>query len=75
MFPRITNSAPSPLHLATINGYAASLGCLARTLGPIVSGPLFRLGQEIGHIELPFWTLGGVAGLGVVLSVYLKDHP
>ena len=72
---RITNTAPSPLHLATINGTAASFGCLARTLGPVISGPMFRLGVNIGYVGLPFWTLGAVAGLGVAVSCVLQDHP
>ncbi|KAI9772141.1 MAG: hypothetical protein M1839_002553 [Geoglossum umbratile] len=69
----ITNSSPSPLYLATINGRAASLGCLARTLGPIVSGPLFRLGLRVGYIGLPFWALGGIAGVGLVVSYFSDD--
>lgn len=72
---RITNTAPSPSFLATINGTAASLGCLARTLGPVISGPLFRLGLQAGYVGLPFWTLGVVSGIGLVISQFLRDYP
>jgi hypothetical protein len=72
---RITNTAPSPIYLARINGTAASLGCLARTLGPATTGWLFRLGRDIGYIGLPFWSLGAVAGMGLAVSYSLQDHP
>jgi hypothetical protein len=71
---RVTNSAPSRIYLAVINGRAASLGCLARTLGPIISGPLFRLGLEVGYIGLPFWTLGAVASMGLAVSCFADDY-
>src|SRR5271156_1035580 len=69
---RITNTAPSPIYLSTINGAATSLGCLARTLGPAVSGMLFRLGLDVGSAGLAFWALGAVAGLGLVVSFTLR---
>jgi len=62
------------MHLATINGAAASFGCLARTLGPLVASPLFRLGNQVGYIGLPFWLLGVVAGFGVINSLFLREH-
>lgn len=71
---RLTNTVPSPIYLATVNGAAASLGCLARTLGPAVSGPLFKLGLQIGYVGLPFWLLSVVTGLGGIVSLYLVDH-
>ncbi|KFY29274.1 hypothetical protein V493_02449 [Pseudogymnoascus sp. VKM F-4281 (FW-2241)] len=70
----IRNTVPSPIYLATVNGAAASLGCLARTLGPAVSGPLFRLGLQTGYVGLPFWLLGVVTGLGGIVSLYLVNH-
>ncbi|KFY49161.1 hypothetical protein V495_00680 [Pseudogymnoascus sp. VKM F-4514 (FW-929)] len=70
----ITNTVPSSMYLAKVNGAAASLGCLARTLGPVVSGPLFRLGLQTGYVGLPFWLFGAVTGLGGIVSLYLTDH-
>jgi hypothetical protein len=72
---RITNTAPSRIHLARINGMATSLSCLARTLGPATVGWLFRLGRNIGYIGLPFWCLAAVAGMGLAESYSLQDHP
>jgi hypothetical protein len=71
---RVKSTVSSPIYLATGNGAAASLGCLARTLGPAVSGPLFRFGLQIGYVGLPFWLLGVIAGLGGIVSLYLVDH-
>ncbi|KAL2786239.1 major facilitator superfamily domain-containing protein [Aspergillus keveii] len=71
----ITNTAPGPQHLATINGVAASLSCLARSVGAAVSGSMFHQGLHIGNLGLPFWTLAGVALVGAVLSWALRDEP
>jgi hypothetical protein len=72
---RITNTAPSPVHLARINGASASLGCLARTFGPAVSGVLYRWGLQIGCIGLPFWSLSAIMGVGFGVSFLLRDYP
>ncbi|KAH8761399.1 MFS multidrug transporter [Hyaloscypha finlandica] len=71
----ITNTAPSTVHLAKINGASASLGCLARTLGPAVSGALYRWGLQIGFIGLPFWSLSAIMGVGLGVSFLLRDYP
>jgi hypothetical protein len=41
----------------------------------LVSGPLFRFGVSIRLVGLPFWALGAVAGIGLVLATFLKDCP
>ncbi|KAI9375231.1 hypothetical protein BJX61DRAFT_494803 [Aspergillus egyptiacus] len=71
----IANTSPAPVYLATINGAAASLSCLARSVGAAVSGSMFHQGLKVGNIGLPFWTLAGVAALGAVLSCFLRDEP
>lgn len=71
---RITNTVPSPIYLATVNGAATSLRCLAQTLGPAISGPLLRLGLQTGYVGLPFWLLGAVKGMGSIVSLYLVDR-
>ncbi|PGH02299.1 hypothetical protein GX51_04740 [Blastomyces parvus] len=71
----ITHTSPSPLHLATVNGAASSLGCLARSVGAAMSGSIFRLGLQEGVIGLPFWTLGAIALTGAILSCFMRDEP
>ncbi|KFY00098.1 hypothetical protein V490_01476 [Pseudogymnoascus sp. VKM F-3557] len=70
----ITHTLPSRDYLSEVNGRAAQVGCLARALGPAVSGQLFKLGLQIGYVGLPFWLLGAVTGLGGIVSLYLTDH-
>jgi hypothetical protein len=74
-YGRLTNTTPSPMHLATVNGAAASIGCLARSIGAAVSGSMFHVGLTSGYIGIPFWTLGAIAATGSVLSWFLKDEP
>ncbi|KAK3347043.1 major facilitator superfamily domain-containing protein [Lasiosphaeria hispida] len=71
----ITNTVPSKQALAKINGAAASFGCLARSVGPLLSGKLFDLGVQRGHMEIPFWLLAAVALAGAGESIFLADHP
>lgn len=72
---RLTNATPAREYLATINGVAASLGCLARTLGPMVLGPLFKLGIKVGFAGLPFSAMSLVAGAALLVAVFLRNHP
>lgn len=74
-YNRITNTSPSSQALAKINGAAASLGCLARSVGPLLTGKLFALGLREGYLQIPFWTLGAVAVLGGLEALLLKDYP
>ncbi|EAS30115.3 uncharacterized protein CIMG_08861 [Coccidioides immitis RS] len=60
--------------LARINGVAASFGCLARSIGPLISGRLFKWGIQEGYIGIAFWTLSTVAFIGALESFFLLDH-
>lgn len=70
----LTNNAPSPIYLATINGVAASCGCLAKTAGPATVGALYEIGTGAGNIGIPFWILGLVALLTLGLSLFLREQ-
>lgn len=70
----LTNTAPSPLYLATINGVAASCSCLARSAGPATVGALFQVGLDVRNIGVPFWTLGVVSLITLGLTVTLQEH-
>ncbi|EGE08450.1 MFS multidrug transporter [Trichophyton equinum CBS 127.97] len=71
----LTNTAPLPLHLATVNGAAASMGSLARSVGAAVSGSIFHLGLQHHVIGFPFWALAIIALFGSILSRFLRDEP
>lgn len=73
MLLSITNTTPSKEGLARVNGAAASFGCLARSLGPLISGKLLAIGVATRHLEIVFWALGGVALLGLVEAPFLRD--
>jgi MFS family permease len=72
---RVTNTAPSKTYLASINGAAAAMGCLARSIGPLVAGRLFDWGLHVKFVIVPFWVLAGVALCGAAESILLADHP
>jgi len=72
LFPRITNMTPCKTGLAKANGAAASLSCLARSIGPLMTGKLFAFGVATRHLEAPFWALGGVALIGAAQSLFFR---
>ncbi|KAI1175353.1 MFS general substrate transporter [Nemania sp. FL0916] len=69
----IANSAPSPLALGTINGFAASTGSLCRAFGPTISGILYTVGLQSGYSGLAWWTSALVAIGGAVVGLQISD--
>ena len=65
---------PNREFLARINGASASLSCLARSMGPLLTGKLFEVGEQIGYGGIAFWVLGVVAVLGGAESFLLRDY-
>ncbi len=66
---------PSKQYLATVNGAAASLSCLARSIGPVTAGPLFDWSTKRDLIGLPFWILSAVSAIGALEAWVLRDYP
>jgi len=65
----ITNCAPNPSYLGSINGLAQTLSAGARSFGPFAAGGLFTLGTRLNHGEwLPWGIFGGVAIAGFIVS-------
>lgn len=72
--PRITNVTISSRHLAMVNGAAASFSCLARSIGPLIAGPIFDWGVANKLIVLPFWCLAVVALVGAAQGWLLRER-
>ena len=69
----ITNAAPSKTVLGTINGVAASTACLARSLGPTVTGSIHAFGLKFGYNGLGWWAGGLVCAIGAFESFMIED--
>ena len=69
----LTNAAPSKSVLGTINGVAASTACLARALGPTVTGAIHSAGLNIGCNGLAWWAGGIVCAIGALESFWMED--
>ena len=74
IFIRITNTAPTPEDLSAVNGASASFSCLARSIGPLITGPLFDWSNTEGIAGLPFWAMAVVAAMAAIEAWFLKDH-
>ena len=68
----VNNCTPDPSVLGTIHGVAASVGSLARTLGPAVAGLLFAVGLDIRFVGLTWWVLAGMGAFAVLTSRWVR---
>lgn len=69
----ITNAAPKPSTLGTLNGLAQTLSAGGRAVGPLASGGLFTVGTGLKNGEFLAWfVFGGIALVGLVCSVTLR---
>ncbi|RVX65997.1 hypothetical protein B0A52_09923 [Exophiala mesophila] len=69
----LANAAPSKSVLGTINGVAASTACLARSLGPVVTGLIHSAGLKLGYNGLGWWAGGIVCAIGALESYWMED--
>lgn len=69
----LANAAHSKTVLGTINGVAASTACLARALGPIVSGSIHSAGLKVGYNGLAWWAGGLVCAIGALESYWMEE--
>jgi MFS family permease len=69
----LVNAAPSKKVLGTLNGIAASSASLARTIGPIMAGVLQAAGLRMGYAGLSWWSCGGVAVIGAIVSLWQEE--
>jgi hypothetical protein len=69
----IANAAPSKSVLGSINGVAASTACLARALGPTITGFFHSAGLKIGYNGLAWWIAGMVCAIGAFESFWMEE--
>lgn len=69
----LANAAHSKSVLGTINGVAASTACLARALGPIVTGSIHSAGLKLGYNGLAWWAGGIVCAIGALESYWMEE--
>jgi hypothetical protein len=69
----IANAAPSKTVLGSINGVAASIACLARALGPTVTGFFHTAGLKVGYNGVAWWIGGVVCAIGAFESFWMEE--
>jgi hypothetical protein len=69
----LANAAHSKSVLGTINGVAASTACLARALGPVVTGSIHSAGLRLGYNGLAWWAGGIVCAIGALESYMMEE--
>lgn len=71
----ITNCAPDPSSLGSVNGLAQTLSAAGRAFGPFAAGGLFTLGTKYHHGEwIPWGVFGGIAVIGFVVSFGIRQE-
>ncbi|KIX99873.1 uncharacterized protein Z520_04509 [Fonsecaea multimorphosa CBS 102226] len=69
----LANAVPSKKVLGRVNGTAASMACLARAGGPIVTGLVHTAGLKLGCSGLAWWAGGLVCAAGALESYWVED--
>lgn len=69
----IANAAPSKSVLGSINGVAASIACLARAVGPTLTGFFHTAGLKMGYTGIAWWIAGVVCAIGALESFWLEE--
>ncbi|EGX96426.1 Major facilitator superfamily transporter [Cordyceps militaris CM01] len=69
----INNGAPHPSVLGTVHGLGQSVSSAARTLGPVIGGPVYGFGLNQGYVGLVWWTLSGVSVCACLASLLVKE--
>ena len=69
----LANAVHSKSVLGTVNGFAASMACLARAFGPVVTGSIHSAGLKFGCNGLAWWACGLVCAAGALESYWMED--
>lgn len=69
----LANAVHSKSVLGTVNGAASSAACLARALGPIVTGSIHAAGLKLGYSGLAWWAGGLVCLVGALESYWMAE--
>jgi hypothetical protein len=69
----LADAAP-PKVLGTLNGFAQSSACLARTIGPVLAGTIQAAGLRIGYSGLSWWFCASIAVFGAIASCWQHDQ-
>ncbi|KAF3212809.1 hypothetical protein TWF106_009667 [Orbilia oligospora] len=73
----ITNCAPNPSNLGSVNGLAQTLSAAGRALGPLTAGGLFTLGTKYKNYHgewIPWGVFGGIAVIGFIVSFGIRQE-
>lgn len=68
----IKEAAPEPAHLGKVNGLAASVGALCRTLASPISGYLYGVGIKMHFTPLAWWASAIVAVVGALQLFFIR---
>ncbi|KAM3435322.1 hypothetical protein MY4824_004903 [Beauveria thailandica] len=69
----INNGSPHPSVLGTVHGLGQSVSSAARTIGPMVGGPVYGFGLNRGYVGLVWWALSGVSVCACLASLFVKE--
>ncbi|KAM3512146.1 hypothetical protein MY11210_004210 [Beauveria gryllotalpidicola] len=69
----INNGSPHPSVLGTVHGLGQSVSSAARTIGPMIGGPVYGFGLNRGYVGLVWWALSGVSVCACLASLFVKE--
>ncbi|KAK7423744.1 hypothetical protein QQX98_000934 [Neonectria punicea] len=69
----VNESAPSPILLGTVHGFASSTSSAARIMGPTIGGAVLGWGLANNYVGMRLWGMATVAIVNWVLLLWIKD--
>jgi len=69
----LNNCTPHPSTLATIHGIWQTTSAAFRTVGPVVAGYLYRIGNSLRVVGLVWWTMCVMAVIAWLISLFIRE--
>jgi hypothetical protein len=69
----LNNCIPHPSTLATIHGIGQTTSAAFRTIGPVVAGYLYGIGNSLRAVGFVWWTMCVMAMIAWLVSLFIRE--
>jgi hypothetical protein len=69
----INNSALDPSVRGLVHGLGSLTAAVARTVGPVMAGAFYGVGNSLGHVGLVWWVANAIALCGLTIAFLVRE--
>jgi hypothetical protein len=69
----LNNCTPHPSTLGTVHGIGQTISAAFRTIGPVLAGYLYAVGNSNGVVGLVWWLMCVVAAVAWLVSLFVQE--